>query len=228
MILITNICISLLTLNIYNYIIILGDNVKILKYEKKGNNNYKIYFDDCKVITINEDVILKYKLLYKKEIDEFLLNDMIQDNNNYDIYNKCVKYIGVRLRSINEIREYMKKKGVSDNLIEDTILNLKKHKLLDDDIFTKAFIKDKLNFTTMGPYRIELELRKHNIDNNIINKYIGNIDYEILKEKINKQIIKLIKSNKNKANLKNKIYNNLINLGYSSEFILDNLSKYDL
>lgn len=202
--------------------------MKIIKYEKKGNNNYNIYLDNNKKITINEDVILKHKLLYKKEIDEFLLEEILQDNNNYDIYNKCVKYIGVRLRSTNEIREYMQRKKVEESLIEDTILKLTKHKLLDDEVFTKAFIKDKLNFTTMGPYRIEQELKKHKIDNNIIYKYINEIDYSFLEEKINKQITKLIKSNKNKPNLKNKIYTNLINLGYSSELILNNLNKYNL
>ena len=202
--------------------------MKIIRYEKKGNNNYNIYLDNNKKITINEDVILKHKLLYKKEIDEFLLEEIIKDNNNYDIYNKCVNYIGVRLRSINEIREYMQRKNVEDSLLEDTINELIKNKLLDDEVFTKAFIKDKLNFTTMGPYRIELELKKHHIDNNIISKYINDIDYNILENKINKQITKLIKSNKNKPNLKNKIYTNLLNLGYSSELILDNLNKYNL
>ena len=80
----------------------------------------------------------------------------------------------------------------------------------------------------MGPYRIEQELKKHKIDSNIINKYINEIDYNILEEKINKQINKIIKSNKKKTNLKNKIYNKLLNLGYSSSFILENLNNYDL
>lgn len=202
--------------------------MKIIKYEKKSNGNYVVYFDNNEKIKLNEDVILKYKLLYKKDIDEFLLKDILQDNNDYDIYNTCVKYIGVRLRSINEIREYMKRKNVSEKLIDETISKLIKNKLLDDEKFTKAFISDKLNFTTIGPYRIELELKKHNINDNIINKYMGEIDNRILDDKINKQIGKLIKSNHGKTNLKNRIYNNLLNLGYSSEYILDNLNKYDL
>lgn len=202
--------------------------MNILKYEKKGSNNYLVYLDDNRKIKLNEDIILKHKLLYKKEIDEFLLNEIIQENNNYDIYNKCVNYIGVRLRSINEMREYMSRKSVAPTLINETINKLIKHKLLDDEIFTKAFIKDKLNFTTMGPYRIELELKKHNIDSNIINKYISNIDTKTIEDKLNKQITKLIKSNKNKPNLKNKIYNNLLNLGYSNQMIIDNLNKYNL
>jgi len=201
--------------------------MEIIKYEKKSSGNYLIYLDDGRKIKLNEDVILKHKLLYKKEIDEFLLEEIISDNNNYDIYNKCVNYIGVRLRSTGEMREYMQRKNVSPELIDDTIEKLTKHKLLDDAIFAKAFIKDKIKFTTMGPYRIELELQKHQIDSHIISKYINEIDQSILEEKIGKQITKLMKSNKNKPNLKNKIYNNLLNLGYSSEFILENLNKYN-
>ena len=202
--------------------------MKIIKYEKKPGGNYLVYFDNDTKIKLNEDIILKYKLLYKEEIDEFLLEDIINDNNNYDIYNKCVNYIGVRLRSINEIKEYMERKRVTPEVMDDTINRLIKNKLLDDEVFTKAFIKDKLNFTTMGPYRIKQELERNKIDSSIIDKYINEIDYDMLAEKINKQINKLIKSNRKKTDLKNKIYHNLLNLGYSSEFILENLNKYDV
>ena len=202
--------------------------MKIIKYQKKGNNNYEVFLDNEKKYTLNEDVILKHKLLYKKEIDNFLLDEILQDNANYDIYNKCVKYIGVRLRSIYEIKEFMQRKNVSPELQEDTIQKLLSKKLLDDDAFTKAFVNDKIHFTTMGPYRIAAELKKHHIDNDIISKYINNIDDKLLDEKINKQISKLIKSNKNKKNLKAKIYNNRSNLGYSQTMILNNLDKHNL
>lgn len=202
--------------------------MKIIKYQKKGNNNYQMLLDNDKKYTINEDIIIKYKLLYKEEIDEFLLDEILQANADYDIYNKCVKYISVRLRSINEIREFMKRKNTSEELIEETIQKLLSKKLLNDDAFAKAFVNDKLNFTTMGPYRIAAELKKHYIDSAIITKYINNIDNNILEEKINKQITKIIKSNKNKPNLKNKIYNNLMNLGYAQTMILDGLNKYNL
>ena len=202
--------------------------MKIVKYEKKANGYYLIYLDNNTKIKIHEDIILKYKLLYKKEIDEFLLEEITQDNNNYNIYNKCVKYIGIRIRSINEMKDYMSRLGVDSNLIDETIERLIKNKLLDDEIFTKAFIKDKFNFTTMGPYRIYEELKKHKIDERIINKYIYELDEEEINNKINKQINKIIKSNKNKPNLKNKIYHNLLNLGYSSDLILSILNKYDV
>lgn len=201
--------------------------MEIVKYTKKGNGNYQILLDNEKKININEDVILKYNLLYKKEIDGNLLEEIITENEKYNIYDKCVRYIGVRIRSINEIREYMERKNLDDETIEMVVDKLIKNKLLDDEIFTKAFIKDKLNFTTMGPYRIELELKKHKIDEKIIAKYMAMIDKDMLDIKINKQINKLIKSGKGKSNLRNKIYNNLLSLGYSSEYIVSNLNKYN-
>lgn len=200
--------------------------MQIIKYTKKGNGNYDILLDNNKKITLSEDLILKNNLLYKKEVDPYLLEELLTENIKYDIYNKCVKYISIRLRSINEIKEYMKRLNADEETINNTIERLLKNNLLNDEVFTKAFIQDKLNFTTMGPYRIEQELKRQHIDNTIISKYLYNIDKDILITKINKQIKKLIKSNKKKDNLKNKIYKNLISLGYSNDMILKELNKY--
>ena len=201
--------------------------MKIIKYEKKGNNTYKIYLENNQTINVYEDVILKNNLLYKKELDQTLLEKISNDNLYEDIYNKCVKYISIRLRSIQEIKEYLRKKEIDESLIEYTIDKLLKNNLLNDEKFTKAFINDKLNFTTMGPYRIEQELKKHKIDPNIIFEKLYNIDQDIIDNKINKQIIKLIKTNKKKQNIRNKIYMNLLSLGYSNEMILRNINNYD-
>lgn len=201
--------------------------MKIIKYEKKGNSKYKIYLENNQSVNVYEDVILKNNLLYKKEIDDSLLEKISIDNDKEDIYNKCIKYIAVRIRSKYEIREYLKRKEVSDIEIDNIILKLENNNLINDDSFAKAFIHDKLMFSTMGPYKIQEELRKHKIDTDIINKYLYDIDEDIIDDKINKQINKLIKSNRKKQNIRNKIYMNLLNLGYSNEMILRNINNYN-
>ena len=117
--------------------------MEIIKYEKKPSGTYLVYLSDNRKIKLNEDIILKHKLLYKKEIDESLLTEITNENNDYNIYNKCIKYIGIRLRSTNEIKEYIKKNGASSEILDETIERLEKNRLLDDDAFTKAFINDK-------------------------------------------------------------------------------------
>ena len=203
--------------------------MKIIKYKKGANSKYKLFLEDGTTIDTYEDVILNNNLLYKKEIDNNLYNVIINDNMYEEAYNKSVSYIEVRLRSTNEIKVYLKNKKYSEEIINSTINRLLKNNILNDEVFTRAFINDKLNFTTMGPYKIELELKKHYIDTNIINTYINNIDEDILYEKIDKLITKFMKTNKKHKGfmLKNKIYNNLLNLGYKSSMILEMLNNYE-
>lgn len=203
--------------------------MKIIKYKKGSNGKYKLLLEDGTTIDTYEDVILNNNLLYKKEIDNNLYNVIVNDNMYEEAYNKSVSYIEVRLRSTNEIKVYLKNKKYSEEVINSTINRLLKNNILNDEVFAKSFINDKLNFTTMGPYKIELELKKHYIDTNIINTYINNIDEDILYEKIDKLIIKFMKTNKKHKGfmLKNKIYNNLFNLGYKSSMILEILNNYE-
>ena len=203
--------------------------IKIIKYKKENNGKYKLFLEDGSTIDTYEDVILKNNLLYKKDIDDSLYDIIMNDNVYEEAYSKSINYIGIRLRSINEMKVYLKSKKYSEEVINIIIERLIKNNLLNDAIFTQAFINDKLNFTTMGPYKIELELKKHNIDNNIISKCISTIDEDIIYEKINKLITNFIKSNKKYKGffLKNKIYTNLINLGYSSSMILEVLNNYE-
>lgn len=201
--------------------------MKIEKYESINNGQYKIYLSDGTILKINSDVIINNNLLYKKEIDNTLLNKILKENDNANIYNKCVKYISVRLRSKKEIIDYLKKLNIDNTA--DIIDKLTKNNLINDEVFTKAFIKDKINFTSYGPYRIRQELNKYNIDNEIIDKYIKDIDEEILIGKIDKQINKMIKSNRKYSSniLKSKIYNNLYNNGFDKDMIINVLNNYN-
>lgn len=201
--------------------------MKIEKYESINNGQYKIYLSDGTILKINSDVIINNNLLYKKEIDNTLLNKILKENDNANIYNKCVKYISVRLRSKKEIIDYLKKLNIDNTA--DIIDKLTKNNLINDEVFTKAFIKDKINFTSYGPYRIRQELNKYNIDNEIIDKYINDIDEEMLIDKVDKQINKMIKSNRKYSGniLKSKIYNNLYNNGFDKDMIINVLNNYN-
>ena len=129
--------------------------MKIEKYESINNGQYKIYLSDGTILKINSDVIINNNLLYKKEIDNTLLNKILKENDNANIYNKCVKYISVRLRSKKEIIDYLKKLNIDNT--GDIIDKLTKNNLINDEVFTKAFIKDKINFTSYGPYGINMK-----------------------------------------------------------------------
>ncbi len=203
--------------------------MKIEKYKKIKEDLYRVLLDNGEIIDIYEDVILANNLLYKSEIDQSLL-DKINIENNYQLaYNISVKYIMVRLRSINEIKVYLTKKGYSKDVIDKVIEKLIKNKLLDDEVFTKAYINDKLNFTNVGKYKLINELTtKMKVDNSVVYNVLESYE-EVWNDRIDKLINKYLKSNKKyRGNtLKNKLYIYLVNLGYDKDKVISILNNYD-
>ncbi|HOO68511.1 MAG TPA: hypothetical protein PLC53_04000, partial [Bacilli bacterium] len=97
--------------------------MKIGKYRKIYGSKYEVYIDN-KTYKLYEDVILKYNLLYKTDIDKKLFDKIIEDNYNAEIYDVALKYISVRMHSIKEVTEYLKNKNYNTKDINLTISEL--------------------------------------------------------------------------------------------------------
>lgn len=203
--------------------------MKIEKYELTKKNIYNVYLSNGEVLELNGKVITDNELLIKKDIDNELYDKLKRDNTICILVDTSVKYIDRRLRSINELRDYLKNKEEDTIIIEEVIDKLIDYKYLDDDRFTKAFIKDKLNFTNWGDYKIKNELKRLGVNEEIIYNNISNIDDNIYYERIDKIINKDISTNKkyNGIKLKNKIYNHLLTLGYSKEKVISIINNYN-
>lgn len=199
--------------------------MKISKYEKIGKDKYRIYFTNGEVIDTYDNVILSLELLLRKEIDQSLYRKISEETILEEYYISCKKYIEYRIRSVKEIKDYLKKKNVGNDLMNVIIDKLIKNNYLDDDYFCKCFINDKLRFTNMGEYKIISELKRNEIDNSIINKYYYLLDNEVMSDRIVKLIDKNLKSSKDKTKLRNKLYNNLVRLGYPIDLVITNLNK---
>ncbi len=195
----------------------------ITKIQKKGSK-YKIYLDN-EVIDTYDEIILKYNLLYKKELTDDLKEKIIKENNYYENYHKAMDFINKRLRSEYEVLNYLNKIDCHDST--SIIEKLKSIGLINDEAFAKAYVNDKINLSLDGPDKIRNNLKKLKVDNDIIDKALSNIDENIILEHIKKLINKKIKSTKYTGYvLKNKITIYLINLGYSKYLInkvLDNM-----
>lgn len=200
--------------------------MNILKIKKLKNGKYKITLNNGEILELYDDVILKNNILYKKEISDELLNDINKDNNYYSYYNKALKYLSIKMRSTKELNKYLDKFELSENEKESIVIKLKEIGLLNDFVFLKAYINDKIHLSNIGPYKIKKELLDHDIDENFIDEYLNVIDKDIIREKIKKYIVKKVSSNTKLSEyyLKNKIINDLINLGYDREIIIEELS----
>ena len=202
--------------------------MRINKFKKLGRNKYKVMFDNEELV-LYEDIILKHNLLTKKDINIDELEEIVNDNRDYDAYNLALNYIEIRLRSRKEIYEYLKKKEFNENLINDVISKLDDLGLLNNKQYIEAFINDKINLSNDGPYKIRSTLIDLEFEESDIDKYLYSIDQDVWKEKLEKII------NKKKSLMKSKSYymfitkmkNDLYNLGYEKDMIENALSNIE-
>ena len=195
--------------------------MKITKIKKLPSGKYNLILDNKEKFITYDEVILNNNLLFNKEIDPQLLNKLNIDTKYYDIYNKIVKLISIRIRSEKEVVDYLEKNNIEIIEQNKIIENLKNNNLINDKNFVKSFISDKLNLSNDGPNKIKNMLLEHNISNELIDMELSKIDKSFYYEKINKIIDKKVKSNKKYSQfvLKQKIVNDLKNQGFNYDDI---------
>ncbi len=202
--------------------------MKITKLKKVGKNKYKVFFNNTD-LTLYEDIILKYDLLLKSDIDEELIDEVISENRNYEVYDIALSYIEVKMRNKKELYKYLINKGYDESIVNKAIDKIESIGLLDSKAYISAFINDKVNLSNDGPYKIKNALLDLDFNENDIDEYLYKIDKEIWKNKLDKLV------NKKKSIMKSKSYymfinkmkNDLFNLGYDKDMIEESLSKIE-
>lgn len=201
----------------------------IKKFLKLKNGMYKLKLDDDSDVIVHEEYILKNDLLLTKEIDMEDVKNVDKINNNYNAYDLAVRYISVKYRSCYEVHEYLLNKEIDKIVIHEVIEKLKSQKYLDDSVYAKAFVNDRIKFSNNGPYKIKRELEERKVSSSIIDDVLNIFDYSLEKEKLDKLVPKYVKTIRNKSYtmMKNKVCEYFSNLGYNKSVVLDILSDID-
>lgn len=204
--------------------------MKIIKYKKLSASKYKVFLEDGSNVILHENIIIKYNLLITKNINETDMEEIIRDNNNYLVYDLALKYISTKMRCEIELREYLKKKNIENNEIEILIKKLKENGFINERLYAKSFISDKVRLSGYGPNKIRNELLNLNINKDIIEEELSNYPKEEILTNLEKLIDKKIKNNKNYGEniLRQKIISDFLNKGYNKEDIVEILNSKNL
>ena len=201
--------------------------MKIKSYKKKKSNIYEITLSNNEKISLYDDVILKYELLLKKELDNKLLEQIIKYNSHLESYFIALKYLKNKLRTEQEIRK--KLVDFSNESIKYTIDRLNNEGYLNESLYIKSYINDEINLKIVGPNKILFDLRKLGFNEVEILTYLNTFANEIWMNKIEKYIKRKINSNHNLSGivLKQKVTQDLLTKGFYKEHINVIINEYD-
>ncbi len=202
--------------------------MKILKYTKLKNNQYKLSLDNGVELNLYEDLILKENLLLTKEITTKEVEKILELNNYYAAYYKALKLINGRLRCEKELVTLLKK-DYNQSIIKQVIKTLKSTGYLNNKVYITSYIHDALLLSLKGPLKIKRELLNLDFPEEEVDN-LFKIEDKVWEERINKYLQKKLKISNNLSNLKlkQKLINDLSNLGYSKNMIIESLDKVSL
>ena len=200
--------------------------MKITKYQKSKKNTYIVQLDD-KEYELYDDIIIKYSLLLKKEIDAKDFQKIIEENNSLLCYYKALNYLSKKMRTKKEIETYLEKQAFDKIIIQNVLSKLINQKYLDDEKYIDAYLHDCLKFQKYGPKKISEKLTKLGLPSDMIYQKISSIDVQLWQEKCQELVKKkaLIKHKESKKVWEQKIIKYFLNEGYELVWIKNALEN---
>ncbi|MBE6070825.1 MAG: recombination regulator RecX [Clostridium butyricum] len=198
---------------------------KITKIEIQKNNKDRvnIYLDEEYALSISAELVYKENLKVKDEVDISKLQVVAEKESMIRCKESALRMIERSYKTEKEIRDKLKQKGYEEKQIDNSIKFLKEYNFLNDSVYAKAFIKDKLN--SKGSQKIKYDLMRKGVSKDIIEENLMDIDKSEEKEvalnigKKKYDAIKKKESDNYKAS--GKLYRFLISRGYSYDIVKD-------
>jgi regulatory protein len=109
----------------------------------------------------------------------------LTDNSSLqDCLDAAYYYLSYRPRSEGEIRQWLHKRGFSNELAERTITRLREQNLSDDLAFAQFWKDNRLSFRPKSKRLIRKELRDKKVDAEIVAQVTQDIDDEEIAHKL--------------------------------------------
>ncbi|MBU1121817.1 MAG: RecX family transcriptional regulator [Candidatus Omnitrophota bacterium] len=144
-------------------------------------------------------------------------------------YKKALNYsfllLKYRSRSKGEIIGRLKKRGVSDTLIDKVVEYLQEYNYINDKDFSCAFLEVSLN-KGWGPKKIEFALKNLKVSQDLIEETLK--DKSIYHNKIRELIDKQFFRYKNKKNPYQKVIKYMLTRGFEYDMIAEQINNIGL
>ncbi|MFS0674638.1 recombination regulator RecX [Ornithinibacillus sp. 179-J 7C1 HS] len=171
--------------------------------QKRSKQRYNIYLvegnSDKYAFSVDEAILVEFGLRKGLELDEATIDLLIRKDTIQKSYLLAINYLSFRMRTRQEMYEYLVKKEVEPEHITIIIDRLTKEGLLNDKQFAEAFTLTRMNTTSKGPQLVKRELIEKGVAPTIAEDAISLYTYDTQFEKAMKWVNKKLSSSKKES-----------------------------
>ena len=129
--------------------------------------------------------------------------------------NLALYHLSFKARTEKEVRGYLKKYDIDENIISQVIANLKEDRWINDGQYAYAIINANQLSGDKGPYVLTQKLAQKGISKSTIEESLKEFDFSEVAQRVANKLLKKYEGKLPARALQDKIIQNLTNKGFS-------------
>jgi regulatory protein len=136
------------------------------------HKRYEIQVDGEPMLSVHEDVLVKYGLHKGMEVEPTDLTEIIEAQERHYVIQAFFRYVSYRPRTVREAEQHLSQKGFDLSLIQSVLETMKKQGYLDDRQYAKNWIRERQTGKKLGINRLKQELKRKGVPSEYIDEAI--------------------------------------------------------
>ena len=187
--------------------------MKITKIEKK-KRLYLLELDDSERLYVTEDTIVKFFLSKDKNISEEELEEIRSFAQFSYGKNLALYHLSFKARTVKEVRDYLTKQEIEEDIIPQIISNLKADRWLNDARYARLYIEGNINSGNKGPLVLQQKLMLKGISKDICQEILADLDFSEMAERVAGKLLRKYEGKLPHKALLNKLTQSLMTKGF--------------
>lgn len=142
--------------------------ITALRAQQHDSQRVNVFIDDEFALGVSLNTISREGLFVGKAIDAEAWARLEAAESANRALQVALRFLETRPRSVAEVRERLRTKGVDSAAVEVTIARLTDLGLLDDATFTRFWVENRLTCRPRGAHALRDELRRKGVDRAVI------------------------------------------------------------
>lgn len=194
-----------------------------ISIQKNNKNRCNVFVDGDFFMSLPIELVYSYSLKTGTEINETKIKELALEKDKSDALNMSISYINRYSKTKKQLKEYLIKKGYSDNVIRYCVAKLTEYGLINDTSFAKQYIEN--NSVNSGKRLLSYKLMMKGIAKEEIDTVFENSDIDY-NEKAKELAEKRLKGKEINRQMLSKTFKYLISKGFSYDEANYAISEY--
>lgn len=187
-----------------------------LKIQKSNKARANLYLDGEFAFGVEMLTVMKLGLKIGQEVTEEKLREAIFDSEKSVAFEKAMDYLGRGMKTSRQMRDYLSKKGYTQQVTEYVVKKLQEYKYLDDVAYAKIYVEQ--NSKTKGSRRLLQELQNKGISREKAEEF-SQLDSDVAFDAARALAVKYLKNKPDDVKTAQKLQRYLLGRGYGYETV---------